>query len=190
MKTNGTLCKLNYGRFFKGGGGMFPCSLYKFTAVPLFVKNKLRSSPKLIFTKFPCSQKLWSMFSWCPKIFLTVPHNFSHVSFSFSSVKRGYLATTLRKYLSEVKFAYSKTAIQQRNKSARKKRLPFVTQYHPALPCRKRTLIGKWHLVQNQQQLRKICKKPPRSYRKGKSLKFKRYGTALYKCHYYYYYYY
>ena len=162
---------------------MFPCSLYKFTAVPLFLKIKLRRwcSPKLIFNEFSCSQKLCSMFSWSPNIFLTFPHNFSHVSFSFSSVKRGYLATTLRKYLSEVKFAYSKTAIQQRNKSARKKRLPFVTQYHPALPSRKRTLIGKWHLIQNQQQLRKICKKPPRSYRKGKSLKFERYRTAMYK---------
>ena len=193
MKTKGTLYKLDkfpdtdqfvvffqlnvsslYGRLFRGERGeesMFPCSLYQFTAVPLFLKNKLRCSPKFIFTEFPCSQKLCSMFSWSPKIFLTVPHNFSHVSFSFSSVKRSYLATTLRKYLSEVKFAYRKTAIQQGNKSARKRRLPFVTQYHPALPSRKWILIGKWHLIQNQQQLRKICKKPPRSYRTGKSLK-------------------
>ena len=81
------------------------------------------------------------------------------------------------------KICHRKTAIQQKNKSARKKRLPFVTQYHPALPSRKRTLIGKWHLIQNQQQLRKICKKPPRSYRKGKSLKFERYRTAMYKCY-------
>ena len=58
------------------------------------------------------------------------------------------------------------------NKSARKKLLPFVTQYHPALPSLKRIQVGKWHLIQNQQRLREIFKEPPLiSYRKGKSLK-------------------
>ena len=80
--------------------------------------------------------------------------------------------TILRKYLSEVKFADRKTALQQRNKSARKKLLPFVTQYHPALPSLKKILMGKWHLIQNQQRLREIFKEPPLiSYCKGKSLK-------------------
>ena len=37
-----------YGRLFEGEGGMFPCSLYKFIAVPLFLKNILRCSPKFI----------------------------------------------------------------------------------------------------------------------------------------------
>ena len=82
-------------------------------------------------------------------------------------LERGYLAAILRKYLSEVKFADRKTALQQRNKSARKKLLPFVTQYHPALPSLKRILMGKWHLIQNQQRLREIFKEPPFiSYRK------------------------
>ena len=87
-------------------------------------------------------------------------------------LERGYPAAILRKYLSEVKFADRKTALQQRNKSARKKLLPFVTQYHPALPSLKRILMRKWHLIQNQQRLREIFKEPPLiSYSKGKSLR-------------------
>ena len=62
-------------------------------------------------------------------------------------IERSHLATILRKYLSEVKFADRKTALQQRNKSARKKLLPFLTQYHPALPSLKKILMGKWHLI-------------------------------------------
>ena len=59
-------------------------------------------------------------------------------------LERGYPAAILRKYLSEVKFADRKTALQQRNKSARKK-----------------LVMGKWHLIQNQQRLREIFKEPP-----------------------------
>ena len=70
-------------------------------------------------------------------------------------LERGYLAAILRKYLSEVKFADRKTTLQQRNKSAGKKLLPFVTQYHPALPSLKRILMGKWHPIQNQQRLKR-----------------------------------
>ena len=64
-------------------------------------------------------------------------------------------------------------ALEQRNKNARKKILPFVTQYHPTLPNLKNILMGKWpHLIQNQPYLRHIFKEPPLiSYRKGKSLK-------------------
>jgi len=47
-----------------------------------------------------------------------------------------------------------------------------VTQYHLALPNLKDTLMGKWHLIDNQPQLREIFKESPIiSYRKGKSLK-------------------
>ena len=73
-------------------------------------------------------------------------------------LERGYPAAILRKYLSEVKVADRKTALQQRNKSARKQLLPFVRQYHPALPSLKRILMGKWHRIQNQQRLREIFK--------------------------------
>ena len=58
-------------------------------------------------------------------------------------LERGYPPAILIKYLSEVKFADRKTALQQRNKSARKKLLLFVTQYHPALPSPKKILMGK-----------------------------------------------
>ena len=81
---------------------------------------------------------------------------------------RGYPTATL----SEVKFSERKTSLTNRNKTAQKKILPFVTQYHPALPNLKKILMGKWHLIQNQPQLRNIFKEPPvLSYRKGKSLK-------------------
>ena len=93
-------------------------------------------------------------------------------NFHHRLLERGHPATISRKYLSEVKFAERKAALQQRNKSTYKKLLPFVTQYHPALPSLKKILMGKWHLTQNQQRLRGIFKEPPLiSYRKGKSLK-------------------
>ena len=85
---------------------------------------------------------------------------------------RGYPAATVEKHLSEVKFSERETSLTNRNRTAQKKILPFVTQYHPALPNLKEILMGKWHLIQNQPQLRNIFKEPPiLSYRKGKSLK-------------------
>ena len=81
-------------------------------------------------------------------------------------------AAILSKYLSEEKIANGKTALQQRNKSAGRKLLSFVTQYHLALHNLKKKLMGKWHPIQNQQRLREIFGEPPViSYRKGKSLK-------------------
>ena len=62
-------------------GCMFPCSLEKFRAVPLFLMNRLRCSPKFTFTEFPCSQKFCFVFPWSPKVFLYFPHNFFHISF-------------------------------------------------------------------------------------------------------------
>ena len=59
-----------------------------------------------------------------------------------------------------------------RNKSAHKKLLPLVAQYHLALPSLKRIIMGKWDLIQNQQGLREMFKEPPFiSYCKGKSFK-------------------
>jgi len=63
-------------------------------------------------------------------------------------------------------------SLAQKNKTAQKKILRFVTQYHPALTNLKGTLMEKWHLIDNQPQLREIFKESPIiSYRKGKSLK-------------------
>ena len=101
---------------------------------------------------------------------LTFEENVSN--FAARLKKRGYPAATVEKHLSEVKFSERKTSLLNRNRTAQKKILPFVTQYHPALPNLKEILMGKWHLIQNQPQLRNIFKEPPLlSYRKGKSLK-------------------
>jgi len=91
-------------------------------------------------------------------------------NFAVRIKNRGYLAATVEKHRSEVKFLERKTSLTNENRTAQKKILPFVTQYHPALPDIKETLMGKWHLIQNQPQLRNIFKEPPLlSYRKGKS---------------------
>ena len=85
---------------------------------------------------------------------------------------RGYPAATVEKHLSEVKFSERETSLTNRNRTAQKNILPFVTQYHRALLNSKERIMGKWHLIQNQPQLRNIFKEPPiLSYRKGKSLK-------------------
>ena len=51
-------------------------------------------------------------------------------------------------------FSEKKSKLEQKNKAARKKILPFVTQYHPALPSLKKILVGKWHPTQNQPRLK------------------------------------
>ena len=84
---------------------------------------------------------------------------------------RGYPNNLVDKILSEVKFAERKNALTLTQK-AHKKILPFVTQFHPSLPCLKKILMETWHLIQNQLLLREIYKELPLiSYRKGKSLK-------------------
>ena len=53
----------------------------------------------------------------------------------------------------------------------RKKILPFVTTYHPALPNRKNILMSKWHLIQDQPLRREIYNDPPIiSCKRAKSL--------------------
>lgn len=84
---------------------------------------------------------------------------------------RGYPNNLVDKIISEVKFEERKNALTQTQK-AHKRILPFVTQFHPSLPCLKNILMEKWHLIQNQPLLREIYKDPHLiSYRKGKSLK-------------------
>jgi len=70
-------------------------------------------------------------------------------SFAARLQNRGYPASTAEKHLSEVNFTGRKTSQKNRNRTVRKKILPFVTQYHPALPNLKGILMGKWHLIQN-----------------------------------------
>ena len=85
---------------------------------------------------------------------------------------RGYPARIVEEHLSDIKFSDREVPLAQKNKTARKKILPFITQYHAVLPNLKDILMGKWHLIDNQPQLRNIFKEPPIiSCRKGKSLK-------------------
>ena len=83
--------------------------------------------------------------------------NSSHSTFSknMQSFKtrlknRGYSNEFLEKHLFEVNFKDRKRSLENKDKIAKKKILPFVTQYHPALPHVKNILMGKLHLIQNQ----------------------------------------
>ena len=55
----------------------------------------------------------------------------------------------MNKVFSEVKFEERKSVLQQKEKT-HKRILPFVTQYHPAVPNSKNMLISKWHLIQGK----------------------------------------
>ena len=68
---------------------------------------------------------------------------------------RGYPNNMVDKILSEANFTERKNALTQKQK-VQKKSLPFVTQFHPSLPCLKNILTEKWHLIQNQSLLREI----------------------------------
>ena len=57
---------------------------------------------------------------------------------------RDYPARIVEKHFSEIKFSDRELSLAQQNKTAPKKILPFVTQYHPASPNLKDTLMGKW----------------------------------------------
>ena len=84
---------------------------------------------------------------------------------------RGYPEALVNTVLSGVKFEERKSALLQKDKTHRKI-LPFVTQYHPAVPNLKKIIMSKWHLIRDQPLLREIYKEPPIiSYKRGKSLK-------------------
>ena len=79
--------------------------------------------------------------------------------------------TLLNNPISAVKFEERAQALLQRNKT-KKWILPFVTQYHPAVPNLKENLTRKWFLIQQQPLLNQIFKEPPIiSQRKRRSLK-------------------
>ena len=86
-------------------------------------------------------------------------------------LERGYPQNLINNTLSEVKFQERTEALLQRNKT-KKRILPFITQYHPAVPNLKEILTRKWYLILQQPLLNQIFKEPPIiSYRKGCSLK-------------------
>ena len=87
-------------------------------------------------------------------------------------LERGYPQNLINNILSEVKFqGRTQAPLLQRNKT-KKRILPFITQYHPAVPNLKEILTRKWYLIQQQPLLNQIFKEPPIiSYRTGHSLK-------------------
>ena len=88
-------------------------------------------------------------------------------------MERGYPQNFINNALSEVRFDQRTKALLQRNETRKRIRiLPFITQYHPAVPNLKETLTRKWYLIQQQPLLNRIFKEPPIiSYKKGRSLK-------------------
>lgn len=92
-------------------------------------------------------------------------------NFKTRLVVRGYPKGLIEKTLSEVNFKGRKATLTQKQK-ARKKILPFVTQYRPSVPCLKEILMSKWHLIENQTLLREIFKEGSLvPYKKRRSLK-------------------
>ena len=86
-------------------------------------------------------------------------------------MERGYPQNFINNTLSKVKFQEKTHALLQRNKT-NKRILPFITQYHLAVPNLKETLPSKWYLIQQEPLVNQIFKEPPiKSYRKGCSLK-------------------
>ena len=87
-------------------------------------------------------------------------------------LERGCPQNLINNTLSQMKFQERTQALLQQNKTKKLKILPFITQYHPAVPNLKEILTRKWCLTQQQPLLNQIFKKPPIiSYRKGCSLK-------------------
>ena len=90
---------------------------------------------------------------------------------TFEANIKDYLCLTW--YLEDIQLAWLKqlgdwdqftdrhSALTQKNQTARKKILPFVTQYCPALPGLKNILREKWHLIQNHPRSKEIFKEPP-----------------------------
>ena len=82
------------------------------------------------------------------------------------------MMTSRERNPSEVNFTDRERSLENKDNSTHtKKILLFVTQYHPALPNLKNILMGKWHLIQNQQHLREVFREPPILSKKERSLK-------------------
>ena len=87
---------------------------------------------------------------------------------------RGYPDNLIDRTLSEVNISKRMSGLQNKQKT-RKNILPFVTEYRPSVLNLKTMQMSKWHLIENQPQLREIYKDPSLrilSYRKGSFLKY------------------
>ena len=71
-----------------------------------------------------------------------VTFNNNMQSFKTRLKNRGYPSKFSEKFLSEVNFTDRERSLENKDNSTKKKILPFVTQYHPALPNLKNIIIN------------------------------------------------
>ena len=83
-------------------------------------------------------------------------------------IERGYPKNFVENVLSEVRYEEREQSLTKKQKEP-KRILPFVTQFHPAVPNLKQILMSKWHFIQRQPLLREIFEPPIISYRRGRS---------------------
>ena len=132
-------------------------SIYKFLFVSPGVKKR--------FIKGEAQHLLWI--------------NSSHLMFhknmqSFKTRQRAeeYPNEFLEKHPFDINFKDRKRSLENKDNSTKKKILPFVTQYHLALPNHKNILMEKMAPYTKSTALERNFQEPPiLSYRKGKSLK-------------------
>jgi len=72
---------------------------------------------------------------------------------------RGYPINFVENVLSELKHEVRKQSLSKKQKEP-KWFLPFVTQFHPAVPNLKQILMSKWHLIKRQPLLKEIFESP------------------------------
>jgi len=90
-------------------------------------------------------------------------------NFKTHPLQSGYPENFIQTTLSEVTFEDRNQALRQKQD---KTILPFVRQYHPAVPTLKPTLMNSWHFITQQPLLNNIFKEPPLIlYKIGRSLK-------------------
>ena len=81
---------------------------------------------------------------------------------------RGYRDKEIDKHLSEVKHQERMSALQNQNVQ---ENITVRDRVSPSVLNRKKIIMHKWYLIENQPLLREIFKDPPIiSYKRGKSL--------------------
>ena len=83
----------------------------------------------------------------------------SNTNFKTHLLERGYPENFIKTTLSKVAFEDRNQALRQKQKQ-NKKILPFVMQYHPAVPNLKPILMNSWHFITQQPFLNNIFKEP------------------------------
>ena len=104
----------------------------------------------------------------------SVPENFENDKHLFAErlYNRGYPKMFVTKILKEVSFTGRQEALKTNKRTSKRKLLPFITTYNPAVPNIKSILMKHWHIISNNQNLCRIYPDPPTvSYKRNKSLK-------------------